>query len=287
MSLKLFIESGEGKGVSQCVIDNIPHIITSYDDCDYIISNSIPWGCANPNFIQSILNSYRGNSKKVLVFMVSDYNEPFDIPDNVILFRTGFYKSQKKHNEHLLPFFSAKSEINQHPPLQPLPKVGFQPIVGFCGYIVSHPTRIQFINKIKMTPNIKKNLTLQTEYWGGQPHNQQVINNFINNIRNSHFTLTTRGTGNWSARFYQVLYLGRIPLFINTDMMLPFEDKINWRDLIVYCDSDNDIGNNLRHFWNTKDISQAQERCREVYENYLTPEKWSKIITEEILIPNK
>jgi hypothetical protein len=287
MSLQLFIESGEGSGVSQCIFDNIPHILSSVEECDYIISNKIPWGCANPQFIQTVLDSYKNTTKKVLVFLVSDYNEPFDIPSNVIFFRTGFYKSQKKPNEHLFPFFAAKAEIKNHTSLAPLPKISLQPIIGFCGYVVSHPSRLTFINKLKMTPNIKKNLILRNEYWGGNPHNQQVVNEFINNIKNSHFTLTTRGTGNWSARFYQVLYLGRIPLFINTDMMLPFEDRINWRDVIVYCDSENDIGNNLKNFWNTKDIVQAQMRCKEIFDTYLTPEKWSKIITEEILLPNK
>jgi hypothetical protein len=70
-------------------------------------------------------------------------------------------------------------------------------------------------------------------------------------------------------------------------MELPFEDRINWRDMIVYCDSENDLINNILNFWNTKDILQAQLKCKEIYNTYLTPEKWGKIITEEILIPNK
>lgn len=287
MTLKLFIEIGEGIKVTECIVNNIPHIISSSEDCDYIISNKIPWGCASREFIQSVLNSYKNNSKKVLVFMVSDYNDSLDIPTNVILFRTGFYKSQKKYNEYLLPFFAAKSEMNNHPPLSPLPKIGMKPTIGFCGYVISHPSRIELVNKLKLIPNIKRNFKLQNMYWAGNPHNQKVIEDFINNIKDSHITLTPRGTGNWSARFYQVLYLGRIPLLVNTDMILPFEDRINWRDIIVYCESENDIDNNLRNFWNTKDIVQAQIRCKEVYENYLTPEKWCKIITEEILIPNK
>jgi len=68
---------------------------------------------------------------------------------------------------------------------------------------------------------------------------------------------------------------------------LPFEDRINWRDIIVYCDSENDIAQNVKLFWSTKDIVQAQLRCKEIYNTYLAPERWGKIITEEILIPNK
>jgi hypothetical protein len=287
MTLKLYIEPYGENGWIQVVVNIIPHISVPIEDCDYIVSSKIPWGCTNTTLIQEVLNSYQNYTKKVLVFLLSDNNEPFDIPKNVLFFRTGFYKSQKKHNEYLLPFIFAEVELQGSQPLEPLAKVGAQPTVGFCGSITSHPSRLSFINKLKMAITIKKKFILKTEYWGGNPHNNGVVNEFVTNIKDTHFTLSTRGTGNWSARFYQVLYLGRIPIFVNTDMELPFEDRINWRDTIVYCDSENDIANNVKLFWSTKDIVQAQLRCKDIYNTYLAPERWGKIITEEILIPNK
>ena len=285
MSLKLYIESSDTW--IQSIIHYIPHILSSLEDCDYIISTKIEWGSTNSQMIQEVLYSYKNKNKKAIVFLVSDYNEPFDIPENVLLFRTGMYKSQQKSNEYLLLYPGTKSDLKNEPSFEPLPKKDLKPVVGFCGSITSHPSRIQYINRIKQTPNIKKNIIIKTEYWGGKPHDIDVVQEFINNIKDSYFILSTRGTGNWSARFYQVLYLGRIPLVVNTDLVLPFEDRINWRDIIVYCDSENDIGNNLKHFWNTKDIVQAQIKCKEIYDTYLDIEKWFKIITEEILIPNK
>jgi hypothetical protein len=31
-----------------------------------------------------------------------------------------------------------------------------------------------------------------------------------------------------------VLYLGRISLVVNTDLVLPFEDRINWSTVIIF-----------------------------------------------------
>ena len=284
MTLKLYIESTDTW--IQSIVQYIPHTPSLLEDCDYIISTKILWGSINTLFIQDVLNSYKSTSKKAIVFLVSDYNEPFDIPENVLLFRTGIYKSLQKPNEYLLPYPGTKSDLKNEPSFEPLPK-SLKPVVGFCGSITSHPSRLKYINRLKQLQNIKKNLIIKTEYWGGNPHNIDVANEFINNIKDSHFTLSTRGAGNWSARFYQVLYLGRIPLVVNTDMVFPFEDRINWKDIIVCCDSENDIGNNLKYFWNTKDIVQAQIKCKEIYDTYLDIEKWCKIITEEILIYNK
>jgi hypothetical protein len=287
MLLKLNIEPyGENKWIEQ-LVKHIPHIESSIEDCDYIVSTKFSWGVTDSTLIQDVLYSYKDILKKVIIFLVSDYNEPVEIPKNIIFFRTGFYKSKKKSNEYLLPYPGTIADLHNEPSFTPLGKINQYPIVGFCGFIHSHPTRLKFINKLKSIPKIKNNFVIKDQYWGGNPHNINTINDFVNNIKNSHITLCIRGTGNWSARFYQVLYLGRIPLFINSDMMLPFEDKINWKDIIIYCDSIYNMVENIRMFWLTKDIIQAQIKCKEIYDTYLAPEKWCKIITDEILIPNK
>jgi hypothetical protein len=286
MTLKLYIEPG-GEAWIDRIVSNIKHTSSTKEECDYIVSRKISWGNTDASFIQGVLNSYAAESKKVLIFLVSDYNEPLDVPQNILFFRTGMYKSHKKQNEYLLPYIEAVSDLINHVPLDALQKRGTQPIIGFCGSIVSHPSRIQYINKLKMSPRIKKNFVLKTEYWGGNPHNNNIVAEFIKNIRESYFTLTTRGTGNWSARFYQVLYLGRVPVLVNTDIVLPFEDRINWRDIIVYCDSPEELNDKIMQFWNTKDIVSAQNACKDIYNRYLSIESWCKIITDEVLIPLK
>jgi len=285
MSLKLYIEPYDENTWTERIINYIPHEQSQKEECDYIVSSKIPYGCIDALLIQEVLHSYRNESKKVVVFLLSDYNEPFDIPLNVLLFRAGLYKSQRKSNEYLLPHIWSEDGVGSS--LVPLPRKTIHPHVGFCGTLSSHPCRIRHINKLQMAPDIRKKFILRTDYWAGKPHDKEVIHEFIKNIQETNFTLCSRGAGNWSARFYQVLYLGRIPIVVNSDSVLPFEDRINWRDTIVYCDSENDIANTIRQFWREKDIVQAQIHSKNIYDTYLAPEKWCKIITDEILIPNR
>jgi len=285
MSLQLYIEPYGDNGWTERIIQHIPHILTSIDDCDYIVSSKIPYGTINCGIIQDALHSYKGVQKRVIVFMLSDINEPFDVPHNVLFFRAGMYRSHRKPNEYLIPHIWTADGLGDR--FEPLPKRSIHPLVGFCGTMTSHPCRVQHINKIQMAPDIKKKFIIRSHYWAGKPNDQQVINEFVNNIKDAHFTLSSRGAGNWSARFYQVLYLGRIPIVVDTDIVMPFEDKINWRDVIVFCDSENELPHRIKHFWSTCDIIHAQMKCKEIYDTYLTPEKWCNRIATEILIPMK
>ena len=60
----------------------------------------------------------------------------------------------------------------------------------------------------------------------------------------SSFSLCIRGNGNFSYRFYEALSFGRIPILIDTDVELPFESIINWKDHIIFIKPDmiKDIG---------------------------------------------
>ena len=42
------------------------------------------------------------------------------------------------------------------------------------------------------------------------------------------FVICLRGNGNFSVRFYETLALGRIPILIDTDCVLPLNSEIDW-----------------------------------------------------------
>jgi hypothetical protein len=286
--LKLYIEPEIDSGgyLPSLILKHLTYEESSYEDCDYIICRQMPHSCTTPSIIQNVLTNYLSIKKKVLVFLLSDYNESLDIPENVLFFRSGMYKSLQKKNEHVLPYMWVIDELGGEVPFQPLPKKTIHPLVGFCGAFTSHPCRISHINKIKMNPDIKTKFILRTDYWG-KYCNTNIVEEFRKNVLETNFTLSSRGAGNFSARFFQVLYMGRIPIVVNTDMVFPLEDHIPWRDIIVYCNSENELGTNIRNFWRSKDIVQAQHRCKEIYDNYLSPEKWIRRIQDEILIPQR
>ena len=62
------------------------------------------WGLANKNEMQNIINDYASNPKTVYIFFVTDCCASFSIPNNVRVYRTSLLKSQKRHNEFLLPY---------------------------------------------------------------------------------------------------------------------------------------------------------------------------------------
>ena len=59
---------------------------------------------------------------------------------------------------------------------------------------------------------------------------------FYQNIVDSDYVVCVRGAGNFSVRFYETLAMGRIPVFVNTDCLLPLSDKINWKKHVVWVE---------------------------------------------------
>ena len=85
---------------------------------------------------------------------------------------------------------------------------------------------------------------------------------------NSHFNICNRGNGNFSMRFYQTLSCGRIPVLLNTDMVLPFSDEIDWESLIVLANTESELVVKLLYYWNNQDIVQMQVKCKDIYSRY-------------------
>ena len=289
MSLKFYIEpTSTGQSWTDVITNHIPHArCDTAEEADFIVSTKIPYGSTDVTFIQHVLHSYEHSKQRILVFLLSDYNEPLDVPLNILLFRAGMYRSHKKPNEHLIPYVWVKDELQGADDSPPLPKQTHRPIVGFCGSIASHPCRIPHLNQIKRAPDLKPNFMIRTDHWAGKPHDPQVVREFVKNIRESHFTMCSRGAGNWSARFYQVLSLGRIPVVVQADMVLPWEEHIPWQDIIVLCPQgqEQEIAPRIRQVWNTRDIVEMQRQCRHIYEQYLTPEAWGHRIATDVLEP--
>ena len=117
--------------------------------------------------------------------------------------------------------------------------------------------------------------------------NNDVRLEFINNILDNDYTLCYRGAANYSLRFYETLCLGRIPLFINTDCKLPYNDQINWKEICIWIEE-----NDFAHFeeriideHNSMSESQFVERqnyCREIWVKFLSKEGFNYQFYEEL-----
>ncbi|MGC5196017.1 exostosin domain-containing protein [Aphanothece microscopica] len=59
---------------------------------------------------------------------------------------------------------------------------------------------------------------------------------YLDCINNNLYTICTRGTENYSVRFYETLCLGRIPILVDSDIVLPFDGKINYRERCIFIE---------------------------------------------------
>lgn len=93
-------------------------------------------------------------------------------------------------------------------------------------------------------PGVDGRFVIRDRYRAGASTNDERARTqaeFDDNLRSSTYALCVRGTGNFSARFYEALSFGRVPLFVDTHCVLPFEDQIDWRSRTVWVDAD-DVG---------------------------------------------
>jgi len=272
--INIFFESNTTKkpNASLELAEYIPHNKSTIDNADLIISSKFTNGAKNFFDIQSALYSYKDSKIPVMVFHITDYSDPLDIPKSVIYFRTSLYKSKQKHNEFILPYIWEPINNESNIYLSKTTK----PIVGFCGQVLR--TRQLTLDTFAYNQNFTTNYLIRSQFWGGKPNDTILIEEFKQNILSSHFTICDRGNGNFSMRFYQVLSAGRIPVFIDSDMSLPFEDEIPWSTITVSAKTPLELIRKTKQFYESNDIEAAQKKCKHIYDNYFRPDKYMELI---------
>jgi hypothetical protein len=96
--------------------------------------------------------------------------------------------------------------------------------------------RARALRILKESPLVDTQFIVRSRYRAGtvEPVSwEQTSREFYQNIARTDYTLCARGGGNFSKRFYETLALGRIPLMVDTDCLLPFESVLPWDSHIV------------------------------------------------------
>lgn len=235
---------------------------SSIEDCDYVVL-PYKWDSGNPNN-KKIFEEAEKYNKKVLIFFIDDSDEPIEV-ENSYVYRTSFYKSTKKTYEKSFPCFKEDSfEFNyiEKPELS----------VGFCGQIVT-PLR-KTVVEILSNSDVKCDFLIRNVAWPAIEYNktkEQVIQEFYKNMNSNIFNLCIRGGGNFSYRLYETLMMGRIPVIVNTDISLPYEENIDWSNYAVIVNDVNNIVSDIKNFFLKKDLIETQKNNRIFWEEYLSP----------------
>ena len=169
-----------------------------------------------------------------------------------------------------------------------LSRPGVERLLRRCGLRITRSegkrVRYQALGVVARCSQVRKNLLLREQFMNGyltlreedrNNHWRRSFAEFRDNILSSHYTLCPRGGGNWSYRLYETLCLGRIPVFFDTNCVLPYESLIHWRDYCVWVEGD-EVSQTaeaiLRHYQDhtPESFVAAQRRCRQLWLDYLS-----------------
>ena len=168
-------------------------------------------------------------------------------------------------------------------------------LLKFGIHLTKHTGRIirnQVIYSISREKHISKNFIIRDKFFNGteeMSNEEKVLNiersriEYCKNILDSVYVLCPRGGGNFSYRLYETMSLSRIPIIINTDIELPYQEFIDWKGISVWIE-EKDIsamGTIILDFHRSKSKEQLLEiqcQCRKIWEEYLSPNGFFKNI---------
>lgn len=261
--------------------------------------------------------------KPMVVFSGGDY--PARMPfEDVILFESAGYRSDPGYMYHSASPTILQDYINEYCNGQlNLRDKQTKPVVGFCGQASTSvfQTAWRSLRRLKRDvlyrsgrskwepppfettsfrtrvlkafekPGIQTNYLARKKYQAGKmgemtSQSQEKLE-FINNILESDYTLCMRGGGNYSVRFYETLNLGRIPVFIDTDCLLPFQDEIDYKAIFPWIDAKDlpyaaDILLEFHSKLTSEEFKSLQVTCRYLWLEHMIPDGFYRDLAGKI-----
>lgn len=250
----------------------------------------------------------RRHGKRVIVFAHGDGTEAIPL-SRAIVFRTSQYRSALRKNEVIMPAYTEDLgregvEIRHK---------GEKPVIGFCGWAgyknprnrlwtIAQSLTMQMLSLCTGSPSfrartkglalrrtairrlaasslVRTNFLIRDSYSGHRDtiriDSVQGRREYIDTIRSSDLVLAIRGDGNYSLRFYETLSMGRVPLFLDTESVLPLEHIIDYAAFTVRV-SLADLSRMdqvAADFWRgltDEKFTEMQKRAREAFTEYLS-----------------
>lgn len=157
--------------------------------------------------------------------------------------------------------------------------------VSFQGSLATHPVRSGIPDAIEdcQRHHLSVRYALMDRYFYDIPREQrlEMVKPFYRTIEESRFVLCPRGGGLNSHRFFEVMAMGRIPVLISDDLVLPLEGVVPWDDLIVRV-PEADVANTARYilrFVEDHDIVKAGHEIDRIYQNFFAEGSINKFMT--------
>lgn len=263
-------------------------------------------------YLDRVLGEARVAEKRAILFANQDDPSPIAYSNTIVL-RPSLYRSKRLPHEIVMPGqIEDLGSVHGHAPHAKgeRPRVGFMGKAGFdsAKAALRYYVRNYFLRqgperegmyfrrralgllgrdaRFDLTATARRHFSAHARTIEVPP--EQARREYIESIKNCLFTLAPRGDGNYSLRFYETLSLGRIPVLIDTDMILPLEDRIAYDEFIVRVPSDQlaKLPDILFEFWQShseEELQIMQKKARRAFELLHVPAFLRTVLTEEFL----
>lgn len=249
----------------------------------------------------------QANGKSIAVFLGGDLSHRLHLErDGVIAFKGSEYTPRRQSNEINFPGYAEDLGEEYGVPVRHKKE---RATVGFCGYagFPNWKTHCKYVVKNAMldiasfvthNPSYRaykrglyfRRVAMKALSKDGRVETVFIVRNsftgqgvadpgharreYVENMINSDFVLAPKGDGNYSIRFYEALSLGRIPLLIDTDMVLPLEGTIDYSKCVLRVRHTelHRIGEIVAGFYESLSDEQfisMQKAAREAFRTYL------------------
>jgi hypothetical protein len=143
---------------------------------------------------------------------------------------------------------------------------------------------------IENDARINSNFTIFDRYFHHQSEEfqNQNLQHYLKSMSDTQYILTIRGCGNYSIRQFETMAANRIPVMVDTNQYLPFEDIIPWKEIGVWVpfpdfNSISDFIYNFHEKLNQKSFDELTREIENIYENYLSRPSVVKQIRQILL----
>ena len=249
-------------------------IVKSVNECDIVVlpleyAYSIK-KC--PSDVDRTFKKAKTLNKPIWVYSGGDFGYSIK-SDKTFNFRLGGFKTKLNADTIIMPsFINDPYKLNLKRGFQTLEKEN-RPKIGFVGhakggivkymkeflvyakinmkrvlkrevkdyqpFYPSSVKRAKYLRVLETNEKIETDFILRDKYRAGvktPEEKEKTTNEFYRNIYDNPYTFCIRGAGNFSVRFYETLALGRIPILLNTDCLLPLSNVIDWDKHCIIID---------------------------------------------------
>jgi len=150
--------------------------------------------------------------------------------------------------------------------------------VSFVGYIGSSKIRFSLLSNILQTKQtIRKYIKVRSKFHGDLDAKTREQNKtlFYESMRDSILVLCPAGAGKNTIRLYEIMSMGRIPVLVSDEWILPFEDEIDYDDFVLRVKEDQaDIADEIITNWfKSQSYDELLRKCkknREIWQKYFS-----------------